>query len=162
MGTRFERSREGHILGGVCAALADRFTIDRNLVRLAFALLAFASGLGIVAYLILWMTLPGTNSGAGSSWSRLLANAQEIGPISTGLMQSASEAWHRSEKDSWPRPLSRRWIGIALVTAGAWLALGSLGLFSWIGVGTAFGLGAIILGVALIVSTPESRSRRSR
>lgn len=160
MNSRLERSAEGHILGGVCAALADRFCIDRNLLRLAFALLALASGLGVVLYLVLWMVLPAANTKPVHLWDRIIATSRELGPVSRGLMQSASTAWHREERSNWPRPLSRRWIGIGLVAAGAWLALGALGLFDWIGVGGAVGLGAMILGVALIMSTPDARRKR--
>ena len=40
---------------GVAAGLADRLGVDHVVVRLAFAVLAFAGGVGVVAYLILWI-----------------------------------------------------------------------------------------------------------
>jgi signal transduction histidine kinase len=50
-----ERDR---VLAGVCAGIADALAVDPTLVRLVFALLSFASGAGIVAYLGVWALLP--------------------------------------------------------------------------------------------------------
>lgn len=161
MSSSLHRSEEGHIVGGVCAALADRYFIDRSLVRLAFGLLALASGLGIMVYVLLWIVLPGANSQSSHLWDRMVTTSREIGPVSTDLMQSAARAWNRNEPSNWPRPLSRRWIGIGLVAVGGWLALGSLGLFDWIGLSGAVGIGAIVLGVALIMGRPEATRGRS-
>jgi len=53
--SRVERDR---VLAGVCAGIADALAVDPTLVRLVFALLSFASGAGIVAYLGAWAILP--------------------------------------------------------------------------------------------------------
>jgi signal transduction histidine kinase len=52
------RSERGRVLAGVCAGIAERLAVDPTLVRLVFALLAFASGAGIVAYVGAWAALP--------------------------------------------------------------------------------------------------------
>src|SRR5688500_6778261 len=44
--------------GGVCAGLAEWLGIDPLVVRLVAVLLAFTPGIGLVAYLIAWWTLP--------------------------------------------------------------------------------------------------------
>lgn len=49
---QLHRSREDRILFGVCGGLAKYFEIDPAIVRISFVVLAFASGLGIIAYLI--------------------------------------------------------------------------------------------------------------
>ncbi len=59
--TRMERNR---VVAGVCAGIADAVAVDPTLVRLVFALLAFASGAGIVAYLGAWAMLPAPGSPA--------------------------------------------------------------------------------------------------
>jgi signal transduction histidine kinase len=46
------------VLAGVCSGIAEALAIDPTLVRLVFALLAFASGAGILAYLGAWALLP--------------------------------------------------------------------------------------------------------
>jgi len=55
---RAARSDRDRIVAGVCAGLAEQARTDPALVRLAFVLLAFAAGAGIVAYLGLWLLLP--------------------------------------------------------------------------------------------------------
>ncbi|HYA09549.1 MAG TPA: PspC domain-containing protein, partial [Gaiellaceae bacterium] len=52
------RSERGRVLAGVCSGIAEGLGVDPTLVRLTFALLAFASGAGIVAYLAAWALLP--------------------------------------------------------------------------------------------------------
>jgi signal transduction histidine kinase len=51
------RSDHDRVLAGVCAGVADTLGVDATLVRLTTALLAFASGAGIVAYLGAWSLL---------------------------------------------------------------------------------------------------------
>ena len=52
------RSKHNAIVGGVCAGIAEYFEIDPTLVRLAWAVLIFLGGTGIVAYLIAWLIVP--------------------------------------------------------------------------------------------------------
>ena len=82
----FGRSTREQILGGVCAGLSERWLIDRNLVRFAFALLAVASGIGIAIYFVLWMILPSDKAEAGPLLQLLRGNAREVG---TTLSSSA-------------------------------------------------------------------------
>jgi signal transduction histidine kinase len=53
--TRVER---GRALGGVAAGIGQSLGVDPTLVRLVFALLAFAGGAGIAAYAGAWLVLP--------------------------------------------------------------------------------------------------------
>jgi signal transduction histidine kinase len=53
-----KRSERGRVLAGVCSGIADTLGVDPTLVRLTVALLAFASGAGIVLYLGAWSLLP--------------------------------------------------------------------------------------------------------
>lgn len=55
---RLARQRDGKVIAGVAAGVADHFGVDRNLVRVAFVVLAVVSGVGIVAYLAGWLLLP--------------------------------------------------------------------------------------------------------
>lgn len=53
------RPREGRMVAGVCAGLAEQFGLSVTIVRLAFALGAFFSaGLFLVVYLALWLAMP--------------------------------------------------------------------------------------------------------
>jgi phage shock protein C len=46
------------ILGGVCSGLAEGFHVEAIWVRLAFVVLAFVQGIGLVLYLALWILMP--------------------------------------------------------------------------------------------------------
>ncbi|MFV0260659.1 MAG: PspC domain-containing protein [Acidimicrobiales bacterium] len=54
---RLVRDPDG-MIGGVASGIAQVYGIDVSLVRLAFVLLAFASGLGIALYLVGWIVIP--------------------------------------------------------------------------------------------------------
>ena len=51
---RFALSADGRVLAGVCAGIGRALGVDATLVRLVFAVLAFAGGAGVVLYLTLW------------------------------------------------------------------------------------------------------------
>lgn len=52
------RSRQDRMLAGVCGGLGDYFRLDPTLVRLIFVLLAMFTGVGILAYVALWIVVP--------------------------------------------------------------------------------------------------------
>jgi signal transduction histidine kinase len=52
------RSDDGRVVAGVCSGIAAALGADPSLIRLVFAILAFAGGSGIVLYLGLWLLLP--------------------------------------------------------------------------------------------------------
>jgi phage shock protein PspC (stress-responsive transcriptional regulator) len=58
-------TRDGRI-GGVASGIADHLRVDPTVVRLAFALLAFVGGAGLLAYLIAWAVIPADNESAGA------------------------------------------------------------------------------------------------
>lgn len=63
---RLYRSRDGRVIAGVCAGLADYFGVDPTLVRLAFALFTIFGGAGILLYLCAWLVIP-EQDGDGTS-----------------------------------------------------------------------------------------------
>jgi phage shock protein PspC (stress-responsive transcriptional regulator) len=46
------------IVGGVCSGLAEGFHVEALWVRLAFVILAFVQGIGVVLYVVLWVLMP--------------------------------------------------------------------------------------------------------
>ena len=51
------RPRNGKIIAGVCAGLADRFGIPRTLVRIGFVFFGLF-GVGELVYIVLWIIMP--------------------------------------------------------------------------------------------------------
>ncbi|MDX9757732.1 MAG: PspC domain-containing protein [Bacteroidota bacterium] len=58
MEKRLYRTVTGKMIGGVCSGLAEYFSIDPVLVRLVFIILVLHNGVGILAYIILWIVVP--------------------------------------------------------------------------------------------------------
>ena len=51
----FARSRSDRLVAGVAGGIAERLGVDATLIRLAFVVLSFAGGFGIIAYLLGWL-----------------------------------------------------------------------------------------------------------
>ena len=52
------RPRNGRMLAGVCAGLAQRFGLSVGLVRLLFLASLLLPGTQVVVYLVLWLLMP--------------------------------------------------------------------------------------------------------
>ncbi len=75
---RLTRSREDRVLAGVSGGLGRYFRIDPIIFRLAFGLLAFMGGAGVIAYAAAWLVLPpegGRGALGGLDARRLLGRA---------------------------------------------------------------------------------------
>jgi len=55
---RLFRSRKERIIGGVCGGLGNYFSVDPVLVRVIWAVLFFAAGAGLLAYILAWIIVP--------------------------------------------------------------------------------------------------------
>ena len=55
---RFYRDPDNYYLGGVASGMGEYFNIDPLWIRLAFVLLFFAKGAGLLIYIILWIVVP--------------------------------------------------------------------------------------------------------
>lgn len=64
---RIYRNPRNKVIAGVCAGIADYFDIDVTWVRLGFVLAIFASGVGLLAYIIAWIVIPKDETGAGAT-----------------------------------------------------------------------------------------------
>jgi phage shock protein PspC (stress-responsive transcriptional regulator) len=102
---RLMRSRDHHVLGGVAGGIAERMDTEAGLIRVLFIVLTlFTAGIGILAYIVLWISMP-------------LEPQSE--PTSQGV--DAARAYQRP-----PHPASGRVgtlvVGLLLVLGGvAWL-----------------------------------------
>jgi phage shock protein PspC (stress-responsive transcriptional regulator) len=55
---RLFRDPDDHLVGGVCAGIANYFDVQTVWIRLAFALSLFFAGSGLILYIILWIVIP--------------------------------------------------------------------------------------------------------
>jgi phage shock protein PspC (stress-responsive transcriptional regulator) len=58
MAKELYRDKQRASIGGVCAGLADYFTVDVTLVRAIFLIALFGFGTGFLLYIILWIVMP--------------------------------------------------------------------------------------------------------
>ena len=52
------RKEEVKLISGVCAGIAEYFSIDVTVVRLAWVILSLLAGCGVIAYLIAILIMP--------------------------------------------------------------------------------------------------------
>ena len=55
---RLYKSRNDRVLAGVCGGIAEFFGIDPTLVRLAWAVMIFFGGSGLLLYIICALIIP--------------------------------------------------------------------------------------------------------
>jgi signal transduction histidine kinase len=113
---RVVRVERGRVLAGVCSGIGDALAIDATLVRLTFALLAFASGAGLVAYAGTWALLPAPGGAQPPRRRRIVGSVLLVWAAVLALRGVGL-----SDAVVWP---------LALIGAGAVLATGrsALGL----------------------------------
>lgn len=58
MKERLFRSRKERVIGGVCGGLGEYFGIDPIIIRIILAILIIVKGVGILAYIIMWIAIP--------------------------------------------------------------------------------------------------------
>src|SRR5688572_2054274 len=56
--SRLYRSRSQKMIAGVSGGLGEYFDVDPVLIRLLFVVTTFISGVGILAYIVLWIVVP--------------------------------------------------------------------------------------------------------
>jgi phage shock protein C len=122
------RSSSDTVVFGVCGGLADVLMVHPTVIRLAFALLGLASGIGIALYLVCALVLPLDVRQTGNVLETFQNNLEEL--VATF-------------------PARRRTLGIVLVVAGALFFLAQTGFFDWLTWGTAVPLLLILTGIAL-------------
>lgn len=59
---RLYKIEQGKMISGVCGGVAEYFDIDPSLVRIAWVIIGFAGGAGILAYIIAAIILPTKSS----------------------------------------------------------------------------------------------------
>ncbi|MFD4988320.1 PspC domain-containing protein [Streptomyces sp. NPDC058374] len=68
MSSSLVRPTRGRMIGGVCAALAQRFGTSANTMRVIFVVSCLLPGPQFLLYLALWFLLPSEKSVARESW----------------------------------------------------------------------------------------------
>jgi phage shock protein PspC (stress-responsive transcriptional regulator) len=152
------RAAHGRLLGGVCARWAEVLGVDVTLLRLSVLVLTLAWGLGALLYLGLWLTMPAPETRRPPTLGEAVrGNVEHFADDVREASSRIGHAWHRTDRAAWPRPLTRRWIGLGVASAGALIFLASIGAFDWVTPVRALGLGLAAAGAALALTVGRSR-----
>jgi phage shock protein C len=113
---RLARSETDRMVAGVCGGIATYLGVDSALVRLAFVVLLFASGIGFPIYLILWVIMP-SQSAVTRPGNEVIQ--ENIGEMSTKVSSSVSRVGRSGT------------VGIVFVLFGSYFLLNQFGWLSW-------------------------------
>lgn len=147
---RFYRSKKDRIITGVCGGLAQYFNIDPVFVRVAFILLTFANGFGVLLYLILLIFIPEEPGEAAE-----IDREEKIKEFANRVGQEA-KSWTegvRSDKN-WLGD-KRNVIGLIIIIFGLILLINQLFAWSWFKWHLFWPLLVIIIGLYFIFKNRE-------
>lgn len=161
MARRLYRSQRERIIGGVAGGVGEYFDIDPVWVRLAFILLVFASGVGLIAYIVLWIIVPRQASQAAPR-EAIRENIQDLKQDLKQAEAGLKEAFGRKEEAPQPdveaRPVSRDrniaavLVGLVLIGLGVIFFLGNFIPFWWFSWGKFWPVLLILAGVVILVA----------
>ena len=143
------RPANDRILGGVCAAIAARLRVNVLVVRAAFLVLALANGMGVALYGAMWIVVPPEKS------DRRFAATDRRRRRIKQMESVVGQAW-----ESMQRSDQGRSIALALVCIGAFVLLGSFGIFQWLDPMRVVAIVGIGIGGAALLSLPNETGRR--
>jgi signal transduction histidine kinase len=166
------RSEEDRVVAGVCSGIARALEVDVTLVRLVFAVLALASGSGILLYLGAWVLLPKLGDERPGTWAAVAGSILLVlgaGAAVGGLGLDDSLVWPAALLGAGAALLARRGlrtrpvelegvVGIVLVVAGVGLLLSSSDPFS----DAVLPAGAVMVALLLVVGPWVWRLARER
>jgi len=164
---RLVRDTRQGVIGGVAAGIGQYLDVDPVLVRLAFVLLFFANGFGLLAYLVCWVVIPRVDVTAPTVSPPATAAAEqgfqavrdagtrvadEVRSAAAGVRSAADNA-----RAAAPEPYrAQAVIGAILVLAGGLLLADNFGWLHWpywMSVSTLWPLLLVGLGIGLIVKS---------
>jgi phage shock protein PspC (stress-responsive transcriptional regulator) len=131
------------IIGGVCSGLAAGFHVAVLWIRIAFVLLAFVQGIGVLIYIVLWLVMPEQVEGQ-TTRSGFDSMAADVRRVSRDLQGQLGTRANESLM-----------LGLVLVLVGAVLLGANTGLVSWSIVWPA---AVIAIGVVLLVRTLQKKT----
>lgn len=156
---RLYRNDTDRLLGGVCAGLAAYLKADALIVRVLFVALALINGVGLIAYLLLWILVPEAGTEYADQNEMIKRNTQEIGQRLQSLVRQAGSALSGRGIDPWQgRTKSQTLlIGVAILGLGILILLNNVGALPWLRLGTFWPLLLIAAGAAMLLKTLRNR-----
>ena len=157
MPRRLTRDTQHAVLGGVAAGFGLYLDVDPVLVRLAFVLLAFVNGLGILFYLASWFLMPRADVVAATA-----SEATTTAGTGFETLREAGTRLAAEVRQGAPDPAAAQLaIGSVLIAGGALLLAHNLGWLHWpywMRFETLWPLLLVALGVGLVLKSRRPAS----
>ncbi len=146
MQTRLYRSRTDSVIGGVCGGLGRYLGIDPTLVRLFFVLLALGSGIGLFAYILMWILIPPEGAETADVSQTARDGANEIAERARSMGEDLRRGFSGSDMRSGAI------IGAALILAGVYFLMRTLDLpwMRWLDFDLLWPALLVVAGVVLL------------
>jgi phage shock protein C len=163
---KLRKNDKDRFLFGVCGGVAEHLDVDPVLVRLAFVLLVFAGGAGIIAYIVLAVIMPSAVTSATEPAAVVRENIQSMPQEAAAAGKRLAETVQRPSGQGEGqasggdvRERRRNVLALVLVLIGVLFLLANLGVFSWWrwGWGRFWPLLLVAAGVLILLG----RSRRA-
>ena len=142
---RLMRSESDRMISGVCGGIAAYLGVDPVFVRLAFLVLLFASGIGLLIYLILMVIMPSEANMDQPSSKVLQDNIEQYGTEFNSNVKRVRQ-----------HPQGKIIASGMLIVLGVYLLMQNLGWLGWLSGGVFWALLMIGLGIYLIRRNQKS------
>jgi phage shock protein C len=160
---KLTRDTKHAAVAGVAAGFARYLDVDPVLARLAFVLLAFVNGLGLLVYLAGWVLMPSEQAvAAGASGAAAQdGSAEATAPGFESLRDASSQLAAEVRKATTEPASAQLAIGSVLVVVGTLLLADNLGLLRWpywMRFETLWPLALVALGLGLVAKSRRTLS----
>ena len=144
---------------GVAGGLASYFDVDPVLTRVAFVILTFAGGSGLLLYIVLAIIMPPEDATARDTTREdVEENLSRLGTEASALGERFSERVRAASDQPTDASKNRTYLfGVILVLLGLLFLLENLGVLSWFRWSLFWPVVLILIGFALLAG----RFRRS-
>ena len=167
MPRRLTRDTKNAVLGGVAAGFAEYFNIDPVLARLAFILLCFLHGAGLVIYVISWVVMPAARtpdavpSSAGEPDAAVEPGPAPADKFVEEVRQAGESAVEKIRSGDHGTGQGRIIAGSVLIIVGGIFLLDRLLWFQWpwwLSISRLWPLILVFVGVAMILGRARGRT----
>jgi phage shock protein C len=172
MSNRLHKSSTNRVIAGVCGGLGEYFGVDATFVRLLFVLLTIFQGIGLLAYIVLWIVMPRESSldlaprdVVRENFDNLRSEAEQWGDQFRGTPGTPAPPPMTAEGEIptyavAPRTTANRQLlaGLTLLVLGVLFLLDNLHVFWWFNWGQMWPVLLIVIGLFLIYQRSRPRA----
>lgn len=150
------RSRTDRVIGGVCGGLAEYLALDPLLVRIFFIVFGIMTGMGVVAYMLLWLLVPAEDATFATRDEMIRHNAEEIRERAQHLGREAKTSLDKTWEPRQRAANRVLFVGAGLIVIGLLVLLKNLNLLGWLN----FLWPLVLIAIGLLILINNLKDRR--